>query len=101
MDLVFFWLTHQPHPMQWLKVMPRVERNTFINSLHFVQIGVTLRNIFEQCVFATGDRCTEPVIERVPDSVILTGCLTRYPPGPVPSVPGARVWDLVFVTIEL
>jgi len=62
--------------MQWLEVMPRVERNTFINSLHFVQIGVTLRNIFEQGVFATGDRCSEPVIEWVPDSVILTGCLT-------------------------
>jgi len=75
-DLVFFWLTHQPHLTQWLKVMHRVERNTFINSLHFVQIGVTLSNIFEHCVFAIGDRCSEPVIEWVPDLVILTGHLT-------------------------
>jgi len=80
-DLVIFWLTHQPHLTQWLKVMHRVERNTFINLLHFVQIGVTLSNIFEHCVFAIGDRCSELVIERVPDSVILTGRLTRYPPG--------------------
>jgi len=44
----------------------RVERNTFINSLQFVQIAVTLRNIFEQCVFAIGDRCSEPVFRQVP-----------------------------------
>jgi len=40
------------------------------------------------------------VIKQVPDLVILTGHLTRYPPGPMPGVPGAWVWDLVFVTTE-
>jgi len=40
------------------------------------------------------------VIERVPDSVILTGRQTRYSPGPVPSAFGARVWEPAFVTIE-
>jgi len=36
----------------------------------------------------------------VPDSVLLTRRLTWYPPGPVPGMPSAQVWDLVFVTTE-
>ena len=40
------------------------------------------------------------MIKQVPDPVILTRHLTQYPPGPVPSVPSAWVWDPVFVTTE-
>ena len=87
-------LTRYPPGKFCSPLCSHTENYIIINSLQLVQI------MEYYYIFSFVHRCPEPVTKRVPDTVILTGRLTRYPPGPVPGVPGARVWDPAFVTIE-